>query len=47
LTPEGEEYDRACETLTNRRLLTKFGPQDHYAHWEIEQACDELEAEGV
>jgi hypothetical protein len=47
LTPEEEEYDRACETLTNTRLLTKFGPQDHYADWEIEQACDELEAEGA
>jgi hypothetical protein len=47
LTPEEQEYHRACETLTKTRLLTKFGPQDHYADWEIEQACDELEAEGA
>jgi hypothetical protein len=47
LTPDEQEYHRACETLTNTRLSTKFGPQDHYADWEIEQACDELEAEGA
>jgi hypothetical protein len=37
-----------CERITKTRLLSKFGrPQDRYADWEIQQTCDELEAEGA
>jgi hypothetical protein len=35
------------ETITNTRPLSKFGAQNHYADWYIQQAYDELEAEGA
>jgi hypothetical protein len=43
LSPEELESER----IVDERLAKKFGAKDEYEDWEIKEAMEELEAEGV
>jgi hypothetical protein len=40
-------YDQQCEDILEARLQQKFGVKAEYDDWEVDQASDELEAQGA